>query len=216
MPLPAPRATRTSDLLAKTNAAKRSTLVERAEAREALTQAWPATDSESDVDYQDELDKPWAQATRPFPGSNARGPTEAAAVTQTGLLASTMEPAGAAGRVIPAAVRQPASYTRWYPKHRAFITNLPREGVTAAHLVKLFDDRGDLPITEADVDLPWDPVTKRLRGFAYCTFGSEYELMRALKLTGVTLLGSALVITVASDPNHDTAVPIAALEGRAF
>lgn len=194
VPLPKPKATRTSTLLAETGSQKRIMLTGLRSL--SITAESQGTDSSSE-----ELSDSENSMTNNMASSSAQH-SRIPAFSKTGLL-GTPEMIKSTSLQPSSAVRQPQSYAKWYPKNRAFITNLPRQGVIPAALSKVIFANSGIRVSPKSIEVPWDDDRNEQRGFAYVSFTSKTDLLRAMKLNGTVFMGHNLVINVASDPSAD-------------
>ena len=106
--------------------------------------------------------------------------------------------------------------SKYYVKNRAFLSNLPlvvddhkgRRRVLEERDVQAFiKESSDVHISLNNIDLPWDPVRKQLRGFAYVGCSESAQLVRVVALNGASFHGNGIAATVAANPVTDKSAP---------
>jgi len=104
---------------------------------------------------------------------------------------------------------------KFYTANRAFLSNLPlvvehkgRRRVLEEKDVQTFiKDMSEVHVSLNNIALPWDPVKKQLKGFAYVGCSEPAQLVRVLALNGANFHGNSVAASVAANPVTDTNGP---------
>lgn len=163
----------------------------------------PVTASES----EDDFDPGWEGGGRGLGQGKKKMNTVRQLVTKTGLRSQFAENHDASVTKL-----QKRYLSKYYTANRAFLSDLPlvvevkgrRRVLEEKDVQKFIKDMSEVHVSLNNIDLPWDPVRKQLKGFAYVGCSEPAQLVRVVALNGANFHGSNIAATVAANPVTDT------------